>query len=128
MNEQVEQIYNLYVDQQLIDPNNVDKETFAQANPEQASRLYELGVEKNLFQNVDQETFMSAFNFMDVKKKDSSDSTMGQEDMASDVEDISLESTDSDPESTEVKTAFEKRFGKNWRVPDKEQFLWNKRI
>ena len=82
MNEQVEQIYNLYVDQQLIDPNNVDKETFAQANPEQASRLYELGVEKNLFQNVDQETFMSAFNFMDVKKKDSSDSTMGQEDMA----------------------------------------------
>lgn len=113
MNEQVEQIYNLYVDQQLIDPNNVDKETFAQANPEQASRLYELGVEKNLFQNVDQETFMSAFNFMDVKKKDSSDSTMGQEDMASDVEDISLESTDSDPESTEVKTAFEKRFGKN---------------
>ena len=69
MNEQVEQIYNLYVDQQLIDPNNVDKETFAQANPEQASRLYELGVEKNLFQNVDQETFMSAFNFMDVKKK-----------------------------------------------------------
>ena len=22
----------------------------------------------------------------------------------------------------------EKRFGKNWRVPDKEQFLWNKRI
>ena len=135
MNEQVQQIYDLYVQSNLINPDNVDAETFSSANPEQLTQLYQLGVDNELFRDTDQETFMSAFNTMEVKKKDTFDSTAGQEDMASDVETTSTELapppndqitiTDvvdeeykyRDPNkkegSDEVKTAFEKKFGVN---------------
>ncbi len=69
MNEQVQQIYDLYVENNLINPDNVDVEMFANANPEQLTQLYELGVDNELFRDTDQDTFMSAFNTMEVKKK-----------------------------------------------------------
>ena len=135
MNEQVQQIYDLYVENNLINPDNVDVEMFANANPEQLTQLYELGVDNELFRDTDQDTFMSAFNTMEVKKKGTFDSASGQEDMESDGETISTELSPPpddqitvtdvvdeeykriDPNkkegSDEVKTAFEKKFGVN---------------
>ena len=66
MDDKVKQLYDLYVSQKLINPENVDIETFSNADEKQLGALYELGAKNNLFKQVDQETFNSAF----LKKKD----------------------------------------------------------
>ena len=66
MDDKVKQIYDLYVSKKLINPENVDFDTFSNASEEQLSSLYQLGTKNNLFNQVDQETFNSAF----LKKKD----------------------------------------------------------
>ena len=61
MDNKIEEIYNLYVSNKLINPNNVSLEQFSAADDSQLDALYKLGVEKKLFSQVNQETFKSAF-------------------------------------------------------------------
>ena len=58
MDKRIELLYNLYVDQHLINPENVPLDVFAGAQGDQLLSLYDLGVQKILFQDVDQNTFI----------------------------------------------------------------------
>mgnify|MGYP003644016750 CR=1 FL=1 len=88
MDDKVKQIYDLYVSKKLINPENVDFDTFSNASEEQLVSLYQLGAKNNLFNTTNQETFNSAF----LKKKVDSGDSLDVDDGSSDVETGELES------------------------------------
>ena len=65
MNDKLEQLYNLYKQNGII--QSTDFNTFSTADDNQKKKLYDLGKQKGLFKTTDYNTFSSAFS--PVKKK-----------------------------------------------------------
>ena len=59
MNDKLQQLYDLYKQEGLI--QSTDFETFSKATPEQQQSLYELGRQNGLFQSTNVSQFQSAF-------------------------------------------------------------------
>lgn len=66
MNDKLEQLYNLYKQNGII--QSTDFNTFSSADENQRRKLYDLGKQKGLFNTTDFNTFSSAFQ--PVKKKE----------------------------------------------------------
>lgn len=66
MNDKLEQLYNLYKQNGII--QSTDFNTFSSADENQRRKLYDLGKQKGLFNTTDYNTFNSAFQ--PVKKKE----------------------------------------------------------
>ena len=66
MNDKLEQLYNLYKQNGII--QSTDFNTFSSADENQKRKLYDLGKQKGLFNTTDFNTFNSAFQ--PIKKKE----------------------------------------------------------
>jgi hypothetical protein len=75
MNDKLEQLYNLYKQNGII--QSTDFNTFSTADDNQRKKLYELGKQKGLFKTTDYNTFNSAFVPVKKKEKSESDSQSG---------------------------------------------------
>lgn len=101
--EAIEQLYQAYVQQGLLDSKAVSLESFSSMNYDQAQQVYKAGVEKELF-NVPFDSFSSLFGLEkpiveEPKKKEDtvSESMDGSlESPEIDEKDISLDSEDSE--------------------------------
>ena len=101
--EAIEQLYQAYVQQGLLDSEAVSLESFSSMNYDQAQQVYKAGVEKELF-NVPFDSFSSLFGLdkpivEEPKKKEDtvSESMDGSlESPEIDEKDISLDSEDSE--------------------------------
>ena len=74
MNDKLEQLYNLYKQNGII--QSTDFNTFSSASDDQRKKLYDLGRQKGLFKTTDYNTFSSAFR--PIKKKEQSVSPSAQ--------------------------------------------------
>ena len=100
MNKQaIEQLYQAYVQQGLLDPETVSLDTFSSMNYDQAQQVYKAGVEKELF-NVPFDSFSSLFGL----EKPIAEEPKKKEDTVSDSMDGSLESPEIDDETAKFET------------------------
>ena len=76
MNDKLEQLYNLYKQNGII--QSTDFNTFSTADDNQKKKLYDLGKQKGLFKTTDYNTFSSAFSPVKKKEPTASISPSGQ--------------------------------------------------
>ncbi len=76
MNDKLEQLYNLYKQNGII--QSTDFNTFSTADDNQKKKLYDLGKQKGLFKTTDYNTFSSAFSPVKKKEPTASLSPSGQ--------------------------------------------------
>ena len=124
--DKIEQLYNLYLEKNIIS-EAITLDQFRASTPEQQKKLYGLGVDEGLFQTTNEETFSGAWVDV-VKKKD--DSTLDQEDIISvsetgpsELSPLNRNQNISNAPVSEKDTAIERYFGKN-EVTDFFGDLW----